>query len=154
MTSQCYLREGALQTNSKCWFWKGYRNLLLVFISNHASIMYRFQYNQVLAFARNEAIVLSPLEGAVSDFSHIILKGWPWLYLHVALTSCVYLKPFRSYSTIFRWLGFQHLRLFPSSFQEIPPPKIGLLYFKHTKDTSLHQSTHFEPSCMTIGSGV
>ena len=89
---------------------------MLVFDSNHTSIMHRFRYNQVLPFAGNDVIVLSPLGGAVSDFSPRILKWQPRLHVHVALTFCVYLEPFISYSTLFTWLGFQHLRLFSGSF--------------------------------------
>ena len=38
-----------------------------------------FGYNQVLLFVGNDVIVLSPLVGAVSDFSWRILKGQPRL---------------------------------------------------------------------------
>ena len=104
--------KGALQVNSKCGLWKGYRDLISVFNSKHSSVMHRFRFNQVLPFARNDVIVFSPLGGAVSEFSPRILRGWPWFYSHVAFTFCLYLEPFRSYSTLFLWLGFQHPRLF------------------------------------------
>ena len=42
----------------------------IVFNSNHTSIMHRFRYNQVLPYAGNDVIVLSPLGGAVSVFHH------------------------------------------------------------------------------------
>ena len=100
---------------------KGWPQLQIVFNSNHTSIMHHFRYNPVLPLAGNDVIVLSPFGGAVSDFPPRILKGRPWLYIHVALTFCFYLEPFRSYSTLFIWLGFQHLRLFRVVFRGYHP---------------------------------
>ena len=82
-------------------------DFMLVFNNNHTFILHRFRCSQVLQFAGNDVIVLSPLGGAASDFSLQILKGRPWLYCCVDF--CVYLEPFRRYSMLFIWLGFQHL---------------------------------------------
>ena len=89
---------------------------ILVFDSNHTPIMHCFRYKQVLTLAGNDVIVLSPLGGAASDFLIWILKGRPRLYIHVALTVCVYFELFRSYSTLFIWPGIKRLGLFGGSF--------------------------------------
>ena len=83
--------QGALWLNYMCDFWKGDHDFILVFNSNNTSIMHRIQYNQVLPLAGNDVIVSSPLGGAVSVFLPRILEGWPWLYIHVALTFFVYI---------------------------------------------------------------
>jgi len=87
-----------------------------VFNGNYTSIIHHFRYNQVFLLAGNDVIALSPLGGAVGDLSLRILKGQARLSIHVALTFFVYLELFTSYSTLFIWLGFQHLGLFLGSF--------------------------------------
>ena len=52
-------------------------HVIQVFNSNLTSIMHCFRYIQVLPFAGNDVIVLSPLGGAVGDFSPRILIGEP-----------------------------------------------------------------------------
>ena len=77
------LRKGALQVNSKRGFWKGDHDFILVFYGDQTPIMHRFRYNQVLLFAGNDVIVLSPREGAADKFQMWILKGLPQLYISV-----------------------------------------------------------------------
>ena len=91
-------------------------DFILVFYSKYTSIMHRLRYNQVFSLAGNDVIVLYPLGGVAGDLYIRILKGGPRLYIHVLLTFCVYLEPFRSYSTLFIWLGFQHQGRFWGSF--------------------------------------
>ena len=45
--------------------------------------MHRFRYNQVLPFAGNDVLVLSPLGGAAAELYVRILKGRPQLYFSV-----------------------------------------------------------------------
>jgi len=53
------------------------------------------------------------------------------------------------------WLhGISASGVFQSSFQEITAPNIDVRQFKHTKGTSLCQSTHFEPSTVKIITSV
>ena len=58
------LREGAAAELDVREVWKSDHNYILVFNSNHSSIMHRFWYNQVLPFAGNDVKVLSPRGGA------------------------------------------------------------------------------------------
>ena len=84
---------------------KGDHDFILVLKSNHTYITYRLHYNQVLPLTGNDVIVLSPLGGTASNFPLRNWKGRPQPYIHVALTFCVYLEPFTSYSTSYNWLG-------------------------------------------------
>jgi hypothetical protein len=79
----------------------------LVFYCNHTFIVHRFRYNGCFV-NRKYVIALSPLGGAVGDLYMQILKDQPRLHIRVALTFFVYLEPFRSYSTLFIWLGFPY----------------------------------------------
>ena len=75
--------RGALQTNSKCGFWKGYRDLILVFNNNHTSIIHSFWFIQVFPLAGNDVIVSSPQRSAAAELFVRTLKGWPRLHLNV-----------------------------------------------------------------------
>ena len=55
--------RGDAAGKSRMWIVLGLPRLYIVFNSNHTSIMHRFRYNQVLPFAGNDVIVLSPLGG-------------------------------------------------------------------------------------------
>ena len=74
---------GGQQANSECRFSKSYRDFILVFNSNHTSIMHRFRYNQVEPLAGNDVLVLSPLRGAAAELCVRILVGRPRLYISV-----------------------------------------------------------------------
>ena len=87
-----------------------------MFNGNYTSIIHHFRDIEGFLLAGNDVIALSPLGGAVGDLSLRILKERPQLSILVALTFFVYLEPFTSYSTLFIWLGFKHLRIFGGSF--------------------------------------
>ena len=55
------LLNNNLLANSKCGYWKGYYDLILVFNSNQRSIMHCFRYNEILPLAGNDVIRLSSL---------------------------------------------------------------------------------------------
>ena len=65
---------GALLANSKCGFWKGYYDLILVFNSNQRSIMHSFRFNQVFLLVGNDVIVLSSQGDAATELYVRILK--------------------------------------------------------------------------------
>ena len=49
------------------------------------SIMHSFRFNQVVPFAENDVIVLSPQGGAAAELYVRILKGRPQLYIYIIL---------------------------------------------------------------------
>ena len=63
------------------WIMKERPDFITVDSGNHMSIMHRFRYNQVLQFAGNDVIVLSPLGGAEINSLGWILEGRPRLYI-------------------------------------------------------------------------
>ena len=60
--------QEALQLNYMWGFWKGDHKVILVFDSNHTSIMHHFRYNQVLPLAGIDVVVLSSQGGAAGKF--------------------------------------------------------------------------------------
>ena len=97
------------------------RFFVVVFHCNFTSIIHQFRYIQVFLLAGNDVIALSSLGGAVGDASLRNLSGQSRLPFHVTLTFFVFLELFSSYSTLFIWLGFQHLGLFWGSFRGSHP---------------------------------
>ena len=83
MTALCYLRKNALQLSYMCGFWESDTNFILVFISNHTSIMHRFWYNNVLPAIGNDVIVLSPWGGAAGGVWMRVIQGGQRLYISV-----------------------------------------------------------------------
>ena len=153
MTSHRNLRKGTLQLNCKRGCWKGDPDFILVFNGNHTSMMHRFRYNQVLPLAGNDVIVLSPQGGAVSDYQIQILKGWPWLYIHGALTFCVYLELFRSWLTCsFGW-DFSILGFLGVVFRGCHP-QIVFWNSANLQKHSLAPIHVCEPVSVKIGQGV
>jgi len=64
--------------------------------------------NEVFLQVWYDVIVISPLGVALRYSTWWILKGRPWLYIHVQSTLFVYLERFRCYSTFCIWLGFPY----------------------------------------------
>ena len=67
MTSQRYIRKGALQVIYAEEFWESDPNCILVFNDNNTSIMHSFRFNQALPLARINIIALSSQWGAAGD---------------------------------------------------------------------------------------
>jgi hypothetical protein len=68
---------------------KGDSDFILVFKSNHTSLVYCLRCNKVLPLAGMDVIVLYPLGDAASDFSLRNWRGRLRLCIHIALTFCV-----------------------------------------------------------------
>jgi len=96
-----------------------YDQVCLCFFSN-TSIMQRYWYTVFVSRKWRHGVYST--WGAAGDLYFLILKGWPWFNIHVSLTCCLYLVLFWSYSTLFTWLGFQHLGLLWGRFlRDITP---------------------------------
>jgi len=74
MTSLWLRRQGALNANFHDGFLKSAHDLLIVFKINFLSGMHGFQDNKVLLTGEYDVIVISPLGGALGEFSWRILK--------------------------------------------------------------------------------